>query len=167
MSDNEILDIVNEKDEVIGTATRKDCHSNPHLIHRTVHFTLVDPRNKKVLMTIRSRKKKHDGGKYCVLGEHILSGKTYIDAIKRGVNEELGFVPQKFKELSHNIFTYDNQREFVRFFIILWNNEQIKYDTSEIEDLVWVDIDKIVSADLDYSDMTRYWIKTIKWSDSM
>ena len=46
MSDSEILDIVNEDDEVLGQATKAECHKDPKLMHRTVHFTLIDPLSK-------------------------------------------------------------------------------------------------------------------------
>ena len=84
MAKDEIFDVVNEKDEVIGTAPREECHSNPGLIHHTVHFTLIDRKKKRVFLTQRSFKKEHDAGKYCFLGEHMLSGESYEDALKRG-----------------------------------------------------------------------------------
>ena len=41
-----MFDVVNEQGEVIGRATREECHANPTLIHRTVHYTLVDRKGK-------------------------------------------------------------------------------------------------------------------------
>jgi isopentenyldiphosphate isomerase len=55
----EILDVIDENDNVIGTATREQCHTDPKLLHHTVHFTFIDRKNSKILLTQRSFKKKH------------------------------------------------------------------------------------------------------------
>ncbi len=166
MSKNEIFDVVNEKDEVVGTASREECHSNPDLIHHTVHFTLIDRKKKKIYLTQRSLEKDHDAGKYCFLGEHMLAGESYDEAVKRGVEEELGFVPNSFVELAHNIFSYQTQTEFIRFFLVDWFGEEIKWDKREMEKVLWVDVHELAEADYDYSKMTRYWIDNIDWDGS-
>lgn len=63
MSDSEIVDILDEKGNVIGSRVRSECHSNKDLIHPVVHFTLYDKKNATVLMTRRSSTKRFDGGK--------------------------------------------------------------------------------------------------------
>ena len=164
MTKDEIFDVVNENDEVIGKATRSECHSNPNLIHRTVHFTLIDRKRQKIYLTQRSFKKDHDAGKYCFLGEHMLAGKSYNEAVKRGVNEELGFIPKSFMEVAHNIFSYRNQTEFVRFFLVNWSGEEIEWDKREIEKVISIDIHELTKEKFNTSQMTRYWIDHINWS---
>ena len=39
---NEVFDVVNENDEVVGEATRGEVHQNPDLIHRAVHIWLLN-----------------------------------------------------------------------------------------------------------------------------
>ena len=159
----ETLDIVNEKDEIIGTAPREECHQDPSIIHHTVHFTLVDPKKNKVLLSQRSFKKSHDAGKHCFFGEHVLSGESYADGIKRGVKEELGFIPKKFKELNHHIFRYQNQTELVRFFVIFWEGEKIKWDKTEMESIFWANLKELKGEKYDLFEMTRFWFKNCDW----
>jgi isopentenyldiphosphate isomerase len=163
MAGGEVFDVINKNDEVIGTATREECHSNPDLMHRCVHFTVIKQKATSILLTQRSLKKKHDPGKFCFLGEHVLSGESYEDAVRRGVKEELGFVPDRFTEAAHDFFTYQAQSELVRFYIIDWKGEDLDWNKDELEEVLWVDKNKIADADYDYSEMTKYWIDNVDW----
>jgi isopentenyldiphosphate isomerase len=78
-----IFDVVNEQDQVTGSATAQECHSNPKLIHRVVHFTLVDGIKEKILISQRALDVKFDSGKWCFMGEHLLRGDDYPTAVFR------------------------------------------------------------------------------------
>ena len=54
-SPEEMLDIVNENDEVIGEALRKHANTDPTLIHREVNIIIYDSM-KRVLLQNRSKK---------------------------------------------------------------------------------------------------------------
>jgi len=157
----EVFDVVNEKDEVIGQATREECHSNPDLIHRTVHFTLVDKQSRSVLITQRSYSKKKDGGLWCFAGEHILVGETYEQAVRRGLKEEFGTTAGEIQEGAHRIFSYDTQREFVRFFLCFWEGAPIVVDRREIIDQRWLSCEDLYKDFDSYSQMTQYWLKNV------
>lgn len=159
----EILDIIDEEDNVIGQATRKECHSNPNIMHRTVQFAVVDDIKGMVLLTTRSIKKSHDGGKITFLGEHILSGEGYEEALKRGAREELGINVERFKEISTKIFPDVAQKELVKFFLIFYTKGDISCDPEEIDDYKWVGIKDIKGWKDKVSDMTRYWIENTDW----
>jgi isopentenyldiphosphate isomerase len=62
MEKQETFDIVNENDEVIGTATREECHNNPNMIHRCVHFTLYNENTKKIFFSKQPIRKRKDQG---------------------------------------------------------------------------------------------------------
>lgn len=159
----EIVDIINENDEVIGQASRKDADNDPNLMHRTVHFTLINPKKKSILITQRSFSKKNDAGKYCFLGEHLVSGEKYNDAVVRGVKEELGIDINEIKELSQNVFEYDSQRELVKFYVGI-SDGIVSFDEREIEQAQWLSVEELIDSDLDISDMTKYWIQNVNWS---
>ncbi len=87
---SEVFEVVNENDEIIGTATRKECHSNPKLIHRTAHV-IVFSSNSKILLQKRSLNKDVQPGKWdTAVGGHFSVGESAIEAAKREMNEELG-----------------------------------------------------------------------------
>lgn len=159
----EIFDVVNENDEVVSTAPREECHANPDLIHRTVHFSLIDKKNKKVLMTQRSFSKKTDPGKLCFLGEHMLSGESWQEGLIRGAKEELSFNAKDFVELANNIFRFPNETEFVRFFLINWSGEKLDYDKDEIIKIDWVNFEDLIASKSNYSNMTQYWVDNVSW----
>jgi len=159
----EIFDIVNEKDEVIGSADRDKCHSDPGLIHRTAHFTLIDKKKKKILLTQRSFKLKTDPGKLCFAGEHLYAGENYVQGVIRGVQEELGFTPKIFKEVCHRIIKFPNQTEFARFFVVEWSREKIDYDKEEIIDIKWLDPETLARGSHNYSEIAEYWVKNSDW----
>lgn len=160
----EILDIIDENDNVIGTATREQCHTDPKLLHHTVHFTFIDRKNNKILLTQRSFKKKHDTGKYCFLGEHIVSGESYIEALIRGCMEEANYNAKMFKELSHRIVSYQKESEFVKFFVIEFDGSNLEFGKDEVEQYLWIDIKELKDLKLDISEMTKYWIDNIDWN---
>lgn len=159
----EVFDVVDENDNIIGEATKKECHSNPKLIHHAVHFTLIDKSNGKIFLTQRSYKKENDPRKLCFPGEHMLKGESYKDGLKRGVKEELGLTEINFKEVGRNIFRMSNQTELIRFFLVYFSGEELKVDRSEIIDLIWLTPEDLLRGKDKYSDMTRYWVENIKW----
>lgn len=159
-----LFDIVNKHDQVIGVETAQKCHADPTLIHRVVHFTLFDPQTRNILITQRSFKIKFDSGKWCFMGEHVLSGETYQDALKKGIADELGIKSDiQFIECSHNIFSYATQTEFVRFFLVYWNHEKIATNTDEIINYKWVSQIELEKEKNSYSEMTQYWIEHVAW----
>ncbi len=162
----EIVDVIDKNGNIIGTATKDECHNNPRLIHQTVHFTLFDKKNRKVLLTQRSFKKKHDAGKICFLGEHVISGETLEEGLERGILEELGITVNKYNRLGQHLFKYQKETELVTFYIAHWNYEQIKFDDNELETIYWVDSKELINNLNKYSDMTKYWVKSINWDIS-
>jgi len=158
-----VFDQVNEKDEIIGQATVEEFHSNPELIHRVVHFTLVDIKRKKVLITLRSFNLKIDPGKWCFLGEHVDTDENYDEALVRGAKHELGLNIKKYKELKHRIIRSPKQTEFARFFIINWTREKIDYDLKEVVAIEWLDPEELIRKKHNYSEQTRHWVEGVNW----
>lgn len=95
----EVYDVVNEKDEVVGTATRRQVHENPALIHRAVGGYIFNHR-KELLMQKRSKTKDMFPSRWAFsVGGHVDSGDTYERAVIRELQEELGIqIPLHFVE---------------------------------------------------------------------
>jgi len=165
MSLEEVLDLVDIKGNVIGQATKRECHSNPELVHRTVVFAVVDKEKKKVLLTKRSLSKENDPGLNTFLGEHILSGEIPFEAVKRGVKEELGFLPIDVIDLDgSHIFRQEHQTELVSFFAAIYNGEEISFDKEEMDSIWWIDLDDLLKYKEEVSEMTKYCIDNSDWS---
>ncbi|MCX6822044.1 MAG: NUDIX domain-containing protein, partial [Candidatus Aenigmarchaeota archaeon] len=76
----EIFDIVDEEDNVIGKTTREEVH-NKKLIHRSVMFFIFD-KKRRVLVTQRTKAKDMFPEYWSIsLGGHVSSGETYEEAV--------------------------------------------------------------------------------------
>ena len=88
MSD-EIFDIVNERDEVIGQAPRKEVHARG-LWHRAVHVLVFNSKG-QVFLQKRSMKKDTAAGKWDSSSSgHLDTGEEYDACAVREVREEIG-----------------------------------------------------------------------------
>jgi isopentenyldiphosphate isomerase len=85
----EIFDIVNERDEVIGQAPRKEVHARG-LWHRAIHVLVFNSRG-EIFLQKRSLKKDIAAGKWDSSSSgHLDTGEDYDACAVRELSEELG-----------------------------------------------------------------------------
>jgi isopentenyl-diphosphate delta-isomerase len=103
----EIFDIVNEQDEVVGQATRKEVHARG-LWHRAIHVLVFNGRG-EVFLQKRSMLKDTAKGKWdSSCSGHVDSGESYDTCAVRELGEEIGlFVTQPPQRL----FKIDARKE--------------------------------------------------------
>ena len=107
LTDNqdELFDIVNGNDEVIGQASRGEVHNNPKLIHRSIGIIIYST-DKRIFLQQRSMGKDTDQGKWTIsCSGHVGSGDSYKKAAERELQEELGIkipISQLTKYLVHS-----------------------------------------------------------------
>ena len=90
LSDDELLDLVDADDTVIGTVPRSRVHGAPALRHRAVHVLVYD-RHGALLLQKRSPAKDVQPGKWDTsVGGHLAAGESYVSAAVREAREELG-----------------------------------------------------------------------------
>lgn len=99
---DEIFDVVNERDEPIGLAPRREVHARG-LRHRAVHVLVFDQHGRLFLQK-RSLKKDLCGGLWdSSCSGHLDAGEDYDHAAVRELQEELGLVvttsPQRWFRL--------------------------------------------------------------------
>jgi isopentenyldiphosphate isomerase len=89
----EIFDVVNEKDEVIGRRARDDVH-RLGLMHRAVHVLVFNAKG-DVFLQKRSMSKDRQPGLWdSSASGHLESGEEYDDCALRELQEEIGLKPQ-------------------------------------------------------------------------
>ncbi len=84
-----MLDIINDRDEVIGQAERAEVHKKG-LLFRMVYVSFTTP-DERLILQRRSLLKKVNAGRLgmAVIG-HVTSGETYLEAAVKEVHEETG-----------------------------------------------------------------------------
>jgi isopentenyldiphosphate isomerase len=88
----EIFDVVNERDEVIGRAPRSEVHARG-LLHRAVHVLIFNGRG-EVFLQKRSMLKDREPGVWdSSCAGHVDSGEDYDTTVLRELREELGWQP--------------------------------------------------------------------------
>lgn len=85
----EIFDVVNERDEVIGQAPRREVHARG-LKHRAVHVLVFNGRGEVFLQKRSMRKDSFPGAWDSSASGHLDRGEDYDDCAVREVREELG-----------------------------------------------------------------------------
>jgi len=85
---DEIIDIVDDNDNVIGQELKSKCHANK-ILHRSVGILVFkDHSFKEILIQKRSMKKVSNPGQLCIPGGHLSSGEDYISGAKKELQEE-------------------------------------------------------------------------------
>ena len=86
----EYFPLVNESGEVIGRATRTECHSGSFKLHPVVHLHVFNSRGELYLQK-RSMSKDIQPGKWdTAVGGHLALGEDYETGARRELMEELG-----------------------------------------------------------------------------
>ncbi|MCU0770316.1 MAG: NUDIX domain-containing protein [Verrucomicrobia bacterium] len=90
----EIFDIVNERDEVVGRAPRREVHARG-LMHRAVHVLVFNAQGEVFLQKRSMTKDKSPGLWDSSASGHVDSGEDYETCALRELAEELGFKPSR------------------------------------------------------------------------
>ena len=93
----EIFPIVNTEGEVVGSATREECHAGTFLLHPVVHLHIFNSAGELYLQKRVMTKKIQPGKWDTAVGGHIDYGEKIEDALLRETREELGvrdFTPE-------------------------------------------------------------------------
>jgi isopentenyldiphosphate isomerase len=103
----EIFDVVNEHDEVIGQNTRGEVHARG-LWHRAIHVLVFNSRG-EVFLQKRSQKKDIAAGKWdSSASGHLDSGEDYDACVVRELREEIGL---RLTQTPQRLFKIDAGRE--------------------------------------------------------
>ncbi|MEK7611331.1 MAG: NUDIX domain-containing protein [Patescibacteria group bacterium] len=82
-SPDELLDLVDENDQIIGTVLKSEAHHNPKLIHREVAVLLYTRDNHLLLQKRSLLKKVHPGQWAETCAGHIAKGELPLTAARK------------------------------------------------------------------------------------
>ena len=86
----EIFPIVNSEGEVIGSATRSECHAGTFILHPVVHLHIFNSKGELYLQKRVMTKKIQPGKWDTAVGGHVDYGENVEVALLRETREELG-----------------------------------------------------------------------------
>lgn len=134
LSEKEIFPIVDEKGNVIGKATRKECHSGSRLLHPVVHLHVLNA-NGDIYLQKRSIHKFIQPGKWdTAVGGHMDYGETVEQALERETREELGFTDYEPKHLFSYVYDSEVEREMVHTFFTITDRNSFDFDPAEVNE---------------------------------
>ncbi|MCM1520824.1 MAG: NUDIX domain-containing protein [Lachnoclostridium sp.] len=119
MKDNsmEIFPVVDPQGNVIGKATRGECHSGSKLLHPVVHIHIFDGYGRLFLQKRPEWKDIQPGRWDTAVGGHVDYGERIEDAALREAREEVGLnVAGRLKSLGSYVFESDRERELINAF---------------------------------------------------
>lgn len=139
----ELMDLVNEKDEVIGVIDRnsKDFNSKKNI--RGVNLFLLT-KDKKVVVPKRSGNRRIFPNCYdfSVAGM-VDSGETYETAMKRETKEELLLDDVILKEIAYLNPYKDNSSMFLKIYVGFIGHEIENFDKDGISNIYYLTVEEI------------------------
>ncbi len=91
MSDNRILNIVDDNGGVVGEETREDIHKRG-LLHREIHVWFYTPQGEIIFQHRAKDKDTYPDLLDATVGGHVEIGSEYIDAALQEMDEETGLL---------------------------------------------------------------------------
>ncbi len=132
--DEELIEVVTEKGEVIKVVPRSEIHGNPTLLHKVVHVLVFNSRD-ELLLQKRSMSKDVAPGKWDTsVGGHVNAGETIEEAVMREMEEELGI----HEAVPEYLYSYIHSNPFETELVYTYksvNDGKIHYQQDEIDEV--------------------------------
>jgi len=144
--EEEILDVVDEKDKFVRKATREEVRKNA-LLHRTVRVIIKNSK-REFLLQKRSKNKKNFPSHWDIgVAETVKSGESYEAAAIRGLVEETGILNISNIQLIRSFlfkikYNSPQTNEYCKVYEILYDGK-IKPQYEEIEEINFLPADVV------------------------
>jgi len=154
-SSDELLDLVNKDDNVIGTVLKSAAHKNPELIHREIAVVILNSK-RQTLVQQRSLKKKVSPGAWKIVAGHVDAGEDPKAAAIREVKEEIGidldpiFFEKQFEKNEKN-----SESKFYYVYYAFYEDDKFTLDKDEVNDVKWIDIDQMEEFSKEHDDSLK------------
>ena len=103
-NNEEMFPLVDENGQIIGAATRGECHNGSKLLHPVVHLHVFNSHGDLYLQKRPDWKDIQPGKWDTAVGGHVDLGESVEMALKREAEEELGLKDIEAERLPHYVF---------------------------------------------------------------
>ena len=136
----EFFDIVDDKDNVIGKATRTECHQKAFL-HRTIHVLILNSQDELLLQKRSPTQELAPSHWTSSVGGHVNFGETYQEAASREMEEELG-IKTELEEFSKILSANQGHNQLITAFTAT-HEGPFNPDTKDVELTEFVKIGRV------------------------
>lgn len=162
MKEEQVI-LVNEQDEPIGVMNKMEAHEKA-VLHRAFSVFVLNDKN-EVMLQQRAHHKYHSPLLWTnTCCSHQRAGETNIEAGKRRLEEEMGFVVE-LKELFHFIYKapFDNglTEHELDHVMIGYSNQTPIINPDEVESWKWMTIEAIKKDMALHPELYTVWFKII------
>ena len=112
-NNEELFPLVDEEGNIIGAATRGECHDGSKKLHPVIHLHVFNSKGELYLQKRPEWKDIQPSKWDTSVGGHVDLGESVEIALKREAQEELGISDFKPEILTHYIFESERERELV------------------------------------------------------
>lgn len=139
----DIFDIVDENDKVVGQAPRSEAHAKK-LRHRAVHVLIFNPDGELFMQKRSMSKDTWPGAWDSSCSGHVDSGEDYLEAAQRELMEELGYEPKEELEFMFKLLPCEETgEEFINVYRVLGTGP-FRLNHDEIEIGEWMNIPNLL-----------------------
>jgi isopentenyl-diphosphate Delta-isomerase len=160
----QLLVLVNEKDEVLGQMPKMQAHVQGEL-HRAISIFLFNDKN-EMLLQQRAFTKYHSGGLWTnACCSHPLLHETVLQAANRRLQEELGISTELTYKFNF-IYKADmgnglTEHELDHVFVGNWNDAIVPFNTDEVNDICFMTVETIKQKIINEPQLFTAWFKII------
>jgi isopentenyl-diphosphate delta-isomerase type 1 len=131
---DELFPLIDESGQVIGSATRSECHNGSKRLHPVVHLHVFNAKG-ELLLQKRSALKDIQPGKWDTsVGGHVDYGETIAEALTREVREELGITTFSPDFLRSYIYESDIEKEMIYSYKTIYEGP-FHFEPDEIDEI--------------------------------
>lgn len=162
--DEELVDVVNEQNEIIGKSSRGEAHRKG-LIHRALSVLILNSKGHILLQKRSKNKSVHPLSWDLSTSEHVLAGESYENAGVRSVKEELGVeidvkivtktTLQKRKHKNGKETIYDNE---IVLMLIAMHEGPFVVDESEVSHVQFFSVEEVENMIKNGEDFTIWFL---------
>ena len=142
--DEEWFPLVDEAGNIVGRATRRECHDGSKRLHPVVHLHIYN-KDGDLFLQKRSLTKDIQPGKWdTAVGGHVDYGESIEEALRREAREELGIEGFEAELMARYVFESAIEKELVHTYRTVYEGS-FTPDKEELDDARFWRIDEIES----------------------